>query len=293
MTPTQNLADTVTPLRQSRTLRRVGIYALLMGVYSLLAVAKEHTRYADYGDLPAQIHAALTLVLGWLLVFRTNAAYARWWEARTLWGSLVNSSRNLSFKLFDLARLPADSRHRLLQLIVAFPKSLRDHLRRLPPEPGVGALVPNCELQAHIPVALASEVYAELGRLRRGATLEAIELRLIDIEARNMLDICGGCERILNTRLVRSYRTFARQCVALYLLTFPWGIVEGFGWWTVPLTIITSYFMLGLETVAEHIEEPFGFDEDDLNLDAICEGIEKSVKQIAAGAVQNEEDAPT
>jgi putative membrane protein len=39
--------------------------------------------------------------------------------------------------------------------------------------------------------------------------------------------------------------------------------------------------MLGLETVAEHIEEPFGFDEDDLDLDAICDGIEKSVLQIS------------
>ena len=275
------LDQTVAPLRQSRTLRFVALYALLMGLYSLLAVAKEHTHFEHYADLPSEIHAALTLVLGWLLVFRTNSAYARWWEARTLWGSLVNSSRNLSLKLFELASLPPLSRDRLQQLIIAFPRSLRDHLRRLPQIPTIAGLVPESEKQAHMPIALATEVYAELGRLRQSATLEAIELRVIDIEARNMMDVCGACERILNTRIVRSYRTFARQCVALYLLTFPWGIVDAFRWWTVPLTIITSYFMLGLETVAEHIEEPFGFDEDDLDLDAICDGIEKSVLQIS------------
>jgi putative membrane protein len=135
---------------------------------------------------------------------------------------------------------------------------------------------------AHVPVAIVTALYGELEGLRRQSKMDGNELRVIDIESRVFLDVCGACERILNTRVARSYRVFARQCIALYLFTFPWGIVETFQWWTVPLTIITSYFMLGMEIVAEHIEEPFGYDEDDLNLDAICDGIEKSVRQIAA-----------
>ena len=64
--------------------------------YALLPLLKEYSSYKDIGDTPSDLHAALSLVLGWLLVFRTNAAYARWWEARTLWGSLINCSRNLA-----------------------------------------------------------------------------------------------------------------------------------------------------------------------------------------------------
>jgi putative membrane protein len=66
----------------------------------------------------------------------------------------------------------------------------------------------------------------------------------------------------------------------LLLLTFPWGISNDFCWWTVPLTMLTAYFMVGLETVAEHVEEPFGRDEDDLDLDGLCHTIENSVQQI-------------
>jgi putative membrane protein len=275
------MRDTLLPLAYSRTLARVALYALAMGAYSLLAVGKEYSAYSTLGDFPAQIHAALTLVLGWLLVFRTNAAYARWWEARTLWGTLVNASRNLAIKLFHLVDPPNGSRERLEKLLISFPRALRDHLRRQPPEPEIGTLVGSGQDGQHIPVALATRLYDEIAQLRKQSKIDGDELRVIDLEARVWLEVCGACERILNTRVVRSYRTFARQCVMLYLFTFPWGIVETFRWWTVPLTVITSYFMLGLETVAEHIEEPFGFDEDDLNLDAICEGIENTVRQIA------------
>ena len=276
------IQDTLKPLASSRTLGRVAVYSTLMGAYALLAVWKEHTPYAEYADFPGQIHAALTLVLGWLLVFRTNAAYNRWWEARTLWGALVNASRNLSCKLFQLVDLPEESRRRMEKLIIAFPKALRDHLRRQPCEPEIGELLGGAKDAPHVPAAIVTRLYAELGELKKKGLIDGNELRLIDLEMRVMLDVCGACERILNTRIVRSYRTFARQCIALDLATFPWGIVEQFRWWTVPLTMMTAYFMFGMETVAEHIEEPFGFDEDDLNLDAICEGIETSVRQIAS-----------
>jgi putative membrane protein len=277
--------DTLTPLTRSKTLGRVAVYSLLMGAYALLAVWKEHTKYATFADFPSAIHAALTIVLGWLLVFRTNAAYNRWWEARTLWGSLVNASRNLSCKLFQLVDIPQDSRRRMEPLIIAFPKALREHLRRQPCGPEIGELLGCSKEETHIPAAIVTRLYAELGELKEKGLIDGDELRVIDLEMKVMLDVCGACERILNTRIVRSYRTFARQCIALDLCTFPWGIVEDFGGWTIPLTTITAYFLFGMETVAEHIEEPFGFDEDDLNLDAICEAIETSVKQIAGARI--------
>ena len=70
----------------------------------------------------------------------------------------------------------------------------------------------------------------------------------------------------------------------MFLLTLPWGIVEHFGWWTVPLTMLTAYFMLGMEIVAEHVEEPFGYDDDDLDLDGLCRTISQSVSEVFASA---------
>ena len=73
-----------TPILRSRTLSRVAVMALIVGAYAGLAVWKENSALNEIGDFPPQIHSTLSLVLGLLLVFRTNAAYNRWWEARTL-----------------------------------------------------------------------------------------------------------------------------------------------------------------------------------------------------------------
>ncbi|WP_437223738.1 bestrophin family ion channel [Planctomicrobium sp. SH661] len=270
----------VKPIVHSRTLLHVAIYALLMGVYAAIPATKEVTHFASYGDLPAEVHAALTLVLGWLLVFRTNAAYSRWWEARTLWGQLVNVSRNIAIKLNSLGNIAPGELSEARRLLIGFPPILRDHLRREYNASLGENLVPDSSTLDHLPSELVQRLYVLLNRWRANGQINDFDLRLIDEDAVLLLSVCGGCERIRNTRIVRSYRVFARQCVFLFLATFPWGIANDFRWWTIPLTIITAYFMLGLETVAEHVEEPFGYDEDDLDLDGLCDAISRSVNQI-------------
>ena len=272
--------DVVAPLVASKTLGKVALLALGMGVYSLIPIWKEYTTYADANNMPSQIHAALSLVLGCLLVFRTNTAYNRWWEARTLWGTLVNTSRNAAIKLNRIACVSPDDRLKTRELLVAFPVALKHHLR----SEAATALPESIRAMArgatHVPQALIAQVYELVGHAKKAGTIDGDELRVLDTELTRFLDVCGGCERIQKTRIVTSYRTFARQCIVLVLLTLPWGMAHDFGWWTLPLTIIISYFMIGLEIVAEHVEEPFGYDEDDLDLEAICTGIETSVNEV-------------
>ena len=62
-------------------------------VYEFVEI--EHLPHIDWG---AEITIMNGLVLGFLLSFRNNHAYDRWWEARKLWGQLVNDSRNLCLK---------------------------------------------------------------------------------------------------------------------------------------------------------------------------------------------------
>ncbi len=259
---------------------------MLGGLYSLVPIALEYSAYANWNEMPSEFHAALSLILGWLLVFRTNTAYGRWWEARTLWGGLVNASRNMALKLTRLGSFPCEEQHYARQLLVAFPVALRCHLRReidtrLPAE--VRQLAGDAQ---HVPQALVSKLYEILARAKRNGHIDGDELRVLDAELLRFLDICGGCERILNTRIVKSYRVFARQCVMIFLATLPWGFAHDFRLWTLPLTIISAYFMLGLETVAEHVEEPFGYDDDDLDLESLGETIQRTVNE-AFGVVES------
>ncbi len=262
---------------------RVAVYAMLVGAYAVIpAYFESQDRLTLFADVPADIHAALTLVLGWLLVFRTNTSYGRWWEARTLWGGLVNTIRNLSLKYVDLIEVPGKDLAKTKRILRLFPRALKDHLRD-------GASLEDSELieegqslPQHVPTFLASLLYSRLRLWKKEGVIDGSQLIVMDEDVRKLLEIVGGCERIRNTRLARSYRTFARQCVFMYLLSLPWGIVHDFNWWTVPLSAMISYFMLGMEIAAEHTEEPFGDDEDDLDLEGLCRVIESSVDEVFA-----------
>jgi putative membrane protein len=272
--------DIVKPVLSSQTLGRVAKIACIMGLYACLPIAKDYSTFKDWAHTPSDIHAALSLILGCLLVFRTNAAYGRWWEARTLWGSLVNAARNLSIKVVTIGKIrPEDSRF-LETMISEFPVALMQHLRH-PSSPSS----PDGEFR-HRPVLIVLNMYEWLNRAKEEGTLDGDDMRAIDLELSRFLDICGACERIARTPFVRSYRIFAQQCIMLFLLTFPWGISGDFHWFTIPLTMILTYFMVGMEIVAEHVEEPFGYDEDDLKLESLCTTIESSTHGVFVSGMQ-------
>ncbi|MFM8216566.1 MAG: bestrophin family ion channel, partial [Pirellula sp.] len=197
------IKDTVYPLFKSRTLMTIGSVALAMGLYSLLPILKEYSKYADIGDTPSDLHAALSLVLGWLLVFRTNAAYARWWEARTLWGSLINCCRNLAIKIQEFfPDLSSEERRFLSRHLSEFPKALTYHLRKQKYSgPAFQGATP-----VHVPLAISQDVYRWINNRLVDKSMDRGLLRVFDCEASKLMDICGACERIAKTPMVRSYR---------------------------------------------------------------------------------------
>lgn len=264
-----------------RTLAKVGGLACLVGFYAAIPATCMHFGILkSLAEMPAEIPAALTVVLGWLLVFRTNTSYSRWWEARTLWGSLTNTIRNLAIKFATLAPMNDHERRQVRSALARFPVVLKDHLRGSTTQDDLDALPESVTSATHRPTALTETLYRKMQHWKDAGALDSTTLLILDEDLRKLLEITGGCERIQNTRLVRSYRGFARQSVALYLATLPWGLVSDFKWWTIPLTAALSYFMLGLETVAEHIEQPFGTDDDDLDLDGMCRNIRASVESV-------------
>ncbi|WP_437194439.1 bestrophin family protein [Planctomicrobium sp. SH527] len=272
------IVEIVTPIAYSKTLLKVLGYSVLTGLYSVIPAIKEISQYDTFGDHNADLHTAFAFVLGLLLVFRTNAAYSRWWEARTLWGGLVNCSRNFAVKLTTQCRLLPDDAERARSLICKYAVVLKDHLRAPLAPAGKQTMVPNISMP-HPPSETVQQIYKLVAKLRANNQMDSSTFRAIDLELLRLLDICGGCERIRNTRIIGLYRIFARQCIGLSLVTFPWGMADTFRWWTVPMTIIVAYFMIGLEMVAEEVEDPFGHDASDLDLDGLCTAIELSVNQ--------------
>jgi len=211
----------------------------------------------------------LGIILGLLLVFRTNTAYDRWWEGRRLWGQLVNVSRGLSHTLD--AMLPTDhpSRGTYAELVAAFPAALALHLR-----------TPRSADVPHRPNAIARALFTQLHADVRGEALprEAIVACTPLLTAFD--DVCGACERIRNTPIPFSYSSYIKQFVVLYALVLPFGLARDFGYGTVIASMFTFFATMGLELLATEIEEPFGTDRNDLPLDDLADRIARDTRAL-------------
>ena len=253
--------------------------AVAAGAYSALSLMKDVPPFSHVPDIPLALDAVLSFVMALLVAFRVNRAYERWWEARTLWGKLVNICRNLAIKV-RLARPDADERREMCGLIVGFCTGLKDHLLDRAddtPLPGLGRQTPR---PAHAPSWIASRIYDAIARWHQTGRLTGEQLWLLDAEARWLLEVTGGCERIKSTPMPISWRRLSVLAITLYLLVLPWGIVDDFGRWTIPLTAVAAFFVVTAEAVASQVEHPFGLHEDHLDLDQVCGAIERSVTQI-------------
>jgi putative membrane protein len=258
-------------VRTTSALRWAAIGAVITGLYSLLPVWKEHSVFHGLADHSSSVYAGVEVLLGLLLVLRSNAAYQRWWEGRTLWGKLVNVSRNLVVKAETLVELSAEDVAVLRKHVIAFAGELRDHLR----EKHHGQT--GSATGQHSPSLRVREIYLLINQWRSRGIVSDDLLRVLDSEAREFLEVCGGCERILKTPLSRSYRSFLIKGIALVLLSLPWSLASEIGIWAVPVTMINAYFFIGVQVLARTVEDPFGTEADDLDLDRIVDSIARSV----------------
>jgi putative membrane protein len=264
-------------------LLHVWVWAIPIGAYSCLSLLKPYPPFVYVPNIPTGLDAALSFAMALLVAFRINRAYERWWEARTLWGTLVNVSRNLAIKIRELHCPDLDDRRSIRDLIVAFCQGLKDHLRDDADLTELPGFETEQAAPGHLPSYIARKLYGTFHRWRADGTLSDEPVWVLDSEARVLLDVCGGCERIKTTLMSISWRSFTWQCIALYLLALPWGVVDEFGWWTIPVTILVAYVVMAGEVIARYVEEPFGVHEDHLDLEGICHNIDRSVSEVLLG----------
>jgi putative membrane protein len=263
---------------------RIWVTVATIAFYASLVVIVERSTNIYVTLVGASFHGFLGLVLGTLLVFRTNTSYDRWWEGRKLWGQLVNDSRNLAIKVKTCVRADDVDKQRVGRWLIDFAMALKGHLRgsvQLADLPGFTNYHPQ-HVPAHVPAYITARIYDQFETWRQNDQLGGFELLFLDEHASSLMNICGACERIQKTPISISYRWFIRQSIAIYLLTLPLSLVQSFGWWTVVAVTMLAYFMIGIEMIAENIEDPFGKDEDDIRLEEICLTIERSVNDILA-----------
>jgi putative membrane protein len=248
---------------------------------------------AFYFNLPVS-HQVLgtvipSIVLGLLLVFRTNTAYERFWEGRKLWGSLVNNSRNLSRLIWVSIRElePEDRLQKInaLRLIVAFAVATKLHLRNEPASIELEGLMSSerfykLKTMNHPALEIAFWIGDYLQEQTKRENLNIYQLPIIQQLINNLVDNLGGCERILKTPIPLAYSIHLNQLLFLYCLLLPFQLVDKLGWWTGLIVALVSFTLFGIEAIGIEIENPFGYDANDLPLDAICKTMKRNIEDL-------------
>lgn len=266
-------------------LPRIAVRVLIVAAIGLGANA---LRAHDVVDLaiPGIIHTMVGVALGLLLVFRTNASYDRYWEGRRLVGAMINNARDLLRQ--GASYLPPDLHAPLRAHTVALYATIRRYLRDERTWP---------ELEATLPPALLAKLAATrcpplavaraLGDLFADAASRGMsEQRLVMLDAAvsEIVDSLGGCERILRTPVPFAYAHHIKGFLTLFCLSVPLALLPSMGWATGPAAAVVAYALFGIDEIGVEIEDPFGYDPNDLPLEAIGDNLAVDAEQALAAA---------
>jgi putative membrane protein len=230
-----------------------------------------------------------SVVLGLLLVFRTNTAYERFWEGRKAWGTLVNTVRNLARQIWGAIeeRNPEDRKAKIetLRLLVAFAVAVKLHLRGEPVNRELEVLMSAERYQIlqkmnHPSLEIAFWISDYLQEQHQQNCLNTYQLTAMLKLLDEMVDVLGTCERILKTPIPLAYAIHLKQLLLIYCLSLPFQMVNELNWWTGLVVGLISFAVFGIEEIGIEIENPFGYDPDDLPLDTICATMQRNIEDL-------------
>lgn len=282
----QNWLGDVRHLVKSWTMVKIMRAVGLMGIYAfVVCYFIEELGWSDTMALNTSIFSLLGVILSIFLVFRTNSAYDRWWEARKQWGALVNNTRNLA--IYVDATFPEKDegvRHWMATHISNFCIALVEHLRDGTKLEKLILLSEEerakYEEKDHVPNYIAQQIYRRLAAAHREGEINEGDYINIKAQHQSLLDILGACERIKKTPIPFSYSVYLKIFITAYGFLLPFALVSSFHMASVPLAMLLFFALLGVELLGEEIEDPFGLDCNDLPTGDIAHTIKRNVFEI-------------
>jgi putative membrane protein len=240
-------------------------------------------------SLPTLSSIVPSIVLGLLLVFRTNTAYDRFWEGRKFWGTLINNVRNLARRIWVAIeeKDPEDIelKKSALRLLPAFAVAMKLHLRQEAVNPELEPLMSPAQYQKlksmnNPPLEIAFWIEDYLQEQYERNCLDVYQLIGMKDLINSMIDVLGGCERILKTPIPLAYAIHLKQLLLLYCLALPFQMVKDLAWGTGPIVALISFTLFGIEEIGIEIENPFQHDTNDLPLDSICATMQRNIGDL-------------
>lgn len=235
------------------------------------------------------------------VAFRNQSAYGRWWEARQLWGGIVNSSRVLARLVitftdshshqpnYDINSSTSFKKDMIYRQI-AWVHALRLHLRKqndwevLKPflnENEFYDIINRQNKPNYLQTIMGRHIYEAMAN----GTLGGFDSFQMEGQLLALANYQGACERIKNTPLPRQYDFFTRLFVWLFITILPLGLLSLFvgtptlAWLIIPLTILIAGVFIIMDKTGAANENPFENLVTDVPLTALCNTIERDLKE--------------
>jgi len=263
-----------------------------IAIFSIAVTIFAQIKYFQNLMIPLGLVATVGTAMSLILAFRTAQAYDRWWEARIIWGAIVNDSRTFirQLQLF----LPADQKDEVKQFVERqsiWCKALSESLRKLPFSDEVKKYMVEHQIEAsNVPNALLDLHSKQLKSLvDRGLLSEFREVQ-IDTTISRFCDSMGRCERIKSTVFPENYSKLIHAIIYFFALMLPFSLDDNFVYIKGALTVLIPSFFIVIEQTAILMQNPFENKPMDTPMTAISTTISMNLMQMIGEKV---EVAPT
>jgi putative membrane protein len=275
------------------TVRYVGrplLFLLVYDVAVVLAYKAGYLHWAPFQQIPLSLFGS---AIGVILAFRNTTSYSRWWEARTLWGAIVNNSRSWGRQVTTVMRPIGEGdaaelrrmQQQMVYLQIAWVNALRQHLRRLEPWEEIARVLSPEEIaelrcEKNVPVAILQRESVLLRDALDHGWVDMAQWRAMDESLNDLIDAQGGSEKIKNTPMPRQYDYLPQIFVHMYCILLPLALVSSLGWLTPLGSTLVGFIFLALDKSGRDVEDPFDNRVHDIPLTAMCRTIEINLRQI-------------
>ena len=238
-------------------------------------------------DMPLTIATFLGTAISVLLSFKMSQSYDRWWEARKIWGAIVNDSRSLVLQL--QAFIKAENADIYVKTIayrqIAWCYSLGQSLRSLPPLQNCDSFLSGKEMDeigkfSNKPLGILQLNTHEISLLRKQNALSDFEHIQLNTTCVRFSDSMGAAERINSTVFPTTYRMFLHFTIYLFVIILSVALKNVQLGYEICLLLLISLVFFMLEKTAYHLQDPFKNRPSDTSVTAIARTIEINIRQL-------------
>ncbi|SJZ85583.1 bestrophin family protein [Sediminibacterium ginsengisoli] len=249
-------------------------FAVVIGLFDLHPAVKQIS-------LPLAIPALLGTAVSLLLAFRTSQSYERWWEARIVWGGIVNDSRTFIREVITFLPGQPDIARAFAERQIIWNYALGESLRRVPFSEKVQEYLRQNGIESiNIPNALLDLHAKQLSELvQTGQLSEFRQMQLDDTIAR-LCDSMGKCERIKNTVFPKSYSLLLHTMIYIFAAILPFGLDDSQLVVEMLLSFLIPAMFIAIEKTAIIMQDPFENGPVDTPMTALAQTIEINILQM-------------